>query len=274
MAQLDPGACAGFQIAGQGVLMREMLCFAAIVLPLVGCASVDAPDSSIVVDGSARLEFVPDQFSVSASFRTRNPDQAAGLVELSDSLIRARSAVTRLAGLEDIQFEASDMELKAVQEAQCLRMSDYDAGGACPITGRFGSIDITITGRPSHLAGNAISILSEVGAESVELGGYVLVDPNRAQRETLEAAVEDARSKAAAIAAASGGQVGDLIKIQYGAGFTADRYAGVENPFSVMVLDAPNQVVTESTVQPATELSLEPRPVVFQTRVVAEFAIQ
>lgn len=253
--------------------MRNNFVLALIVTVLGGCASIESNPSSIVVDGSARLEFVPDEFSVAATFRSRNPDRAAGLAELSESLNRARDSVTRLSGLEEIRFEASDVELKAVQEVECLAMSGYDGGEACPITGRVGSIDITIKGRPSNLAGNAVSILSEAGAESVELRSYVLTDPNQAQREAIEAAVQDARSKAVSIAEASGGQIGDIIRIQYGGGFTADRY-GVQNPFSIAQEQAPSQVVTESSVQPATELSLQPRPVVFQTTVVAEFEIR
>ena len=253
--------------------MRNKIVLAAVVTTLAGCASVEPKSSSIVVDGSARLEFLPDEFSVSASFRSRNPDRAAGLQELSESLNRARDSVTRLSGLEEVRFEASDVELKAVQEVECLAMSGYDGGEACPVTGRVGSISITIKGRPSNLAGNAISILSEAGAESVVLRNYVISDPNKAQREAIEAAVQDARSKAISIAAASGAQVGDIIRIQYGGGFTADRYGG-ENPFSIMQEQSPSQVVTESATQPATELSLEPRPVVFQTKVVAEFAVR
>lgn len=253
--------------------MRQ-LALLVVIAALGGCASLPSPVSStVVVDGQASLKFLPDEFLVQASFRTRNANQAEGLAELSRKLTAARGAISTLAGLRTYQFDATEMTLKAVQDTACVQGNRYGSDETCPVTGRFGSIDINITGTPSASAGAAVSILSELGAETVSLSGYSLSNPAEATQKAIEAAVADARSKANAIAAASGKRVSAIVKVQYGSGFTQDQYGGM----AMAVLlpdDAPPGVVTQSTTRPITDLTLDPREVTVDAKVIAEFAIE
>ena len=96
----------------------------------------------------------------------------------------------------------------------------YNAQDECPVIGHFGSITLSVTGSPAEVSGNALSALSELGAENVSLSGYAISDYEAARREAMEAAVIDARRKAETIAAASGSVVVGPLRLQYGEGFS------------------------------------------------------
>lgn len=228
----------------------------------------------IVVDGSAQLELPVDRFTITAEFRSRNPNQAAGLAELSAALTRARQTASRLEGLQQIKIENSEVSISAVQDGECLEKSGYGADGACPVVGRLASASMTVIASPADRAGPMLSLLSELEAESVSLSGYSLREEADGRRRVLAAAVADARAKAEVMAASSNATLGEVVRIQYGAGFTPTPFGADGIPDFIVEVPQERQVATGQAVRPATGLDLDPRPMRVEARVTVGFAVR
>lgn len=239
-----------------------------------GCSttgiSASAP-RTIVVDGAATLDLKPDVFKVSASIIARNPDSATALREVSDRLERIRIDLPRVDGLQGLTITTSDISIGASYDSTCVRENDYRASIVCPPTGRVGTVKLDIQGAPADLAGRAISILSELGAEGVELTAFSLKDPLKSRNDAVAAAVEDARVKAEAIARASGATILGIEKVQYGNGFSNNN-EGIADAFSIM--NVWDEQPAAGLIMPAVDLSASPAPINVSARVVVSFLIR
>ncbi len=173
-----------------------------------------------------------------------------------------------LEGLTHLTIDASSAEVTPIQDPECLESRRYNSEDACPVTAHFGSITLNLKGSPAKSSGRALSLLSELGAESVALTGYSLADMEAAWNEALDAAVKMARENAESIAGAAGSTLIGPIRIQHGEGFgdrsVGDLYAPGADQIVVM---ADRQVV------PETDLDLDPQPIAIRAKVVAAFEI-
>lgn len=245
------------------VLMAFGLATACTTLPQSGTVA-----RTIVVDGEAFLSVAPDTVSVSASLITRNPDQSAGLSELSAKLAEIRQTLPRLAGLTQIEISSSEIRLAPVFESQCMAAAGYDSLPDCPIIGRIGVVGIQIKASPADRAGYLISMLSQVGASSIELGAFSLEDHKAQKDKAIAAAMEDARSKAISIAAAAGTTIAGLEKVQYGGGFGSESMSH----FSLSAIWNEDQQLAGAVV-PTVDLDVAPTPIEIRAKVVASFLV-
>ncbi|MEO1136927.1 MAG: SIMPL domain-containing protein, partial [Pseudomonadota bacterium] len=197
--------------------MKRLLSGFGFVL-LAGCLPTAQPNQ-IIVDGEASLEFEPEIFSLTGAIRARSDTQAGALAEISDTLASIRDTMPNLEGLTHLTIDAASAALTPIQNPECMENRRYNDEEQCPIEGYFGSIGLSLEGSPANLSGQALSLLSELGAESVSLSGYSLVDRESAQKDALDAAVRDARGKADNIAQAAAATVIGPIRVQYGEGF-------------------------------------------------------
>lgn len=252
-------------------MQRLAICAAAIAASACATSAPTASLRVITVNGSASIELMPDRFTITATFRNRNPNQASGLAELSAQAVLVRDAAPALQGLKDIRIETTDVKLAAVQDAACMRNSDSDGSASCPVIGRVATIGFTVTGSPAARGGQLLSLLSQLGAETVEMQSYSLADPEAGHAKVLAAAVADARAKAQAIADAAGTRLGALQRVQYGQGFD-DRYGGLQAAM-LMEIQQP-QLVTRQSVSPVTDLDIAPRPITLDEHVIAAFAVE
>lgn len=250
----------------------KQLSVLATALLVSACTSMNASTTeprTIVVDGHATIKVQPDTFSLVGNLVSQNPDQAAGFAEVSDKLAAVRRTLPQLEGLARISIKADEVSIAAIREPDCAMGGNRDQ--SCPVIGRIAVIGLQIEGSPASRAGQAISLLSQLGAESVELSGFSLSDPKPSKENAITAAVADARMKAEAIARSAGATITGLAKVQYGRGFGAER--GYADAFSLggMWNDAP-QVTT--TVEPIVNLDLDPSPIEVTEQVVAAFSVQ
>lgn len=242
------------------------------LLSLAACASLPATPAkrTVVVDGEATIKVMPDTFLVSASLVTRSPDQSAGLAELSNKLVQVKESLPRLAGLKQLEINSNDIQLVPVYEPMCMRESGYGGNPSCPIAGRMGAIDLVVRGSPADRAGHVVSMLSQLGAETVKLQSFSLSNLKAEQDKAITAAVEDARAKASAIAMAAGSRVTGLEKVQYGRGF--DESSSMDS-FSIMSVweNAPQ---VGGLIAPTVDLDVTPSPVEVSVKIVASFAVE
>lgn len=239
-------------------------------LALAGCLPFEE-QKTIVVDGEASVEFAPEIFKISGSIRARTDNQAAALADVASMLARVRETLPQLEGLTHLSIETAEAEIVPIYNAGCVEGARYGQEGLCPVEGFFGSIKISATGSPAELSGRALSLLSELGVESVSLGSYSLLDNEKAREEAAAKAMQDARAKAEKIAEAAGATIGAPVKIQFGGGFPEMQYRG-----QAAAQDYLEEVVVTGTrvVAPETDLDLGPQPIKFQSKVIAAFALE
>lgn len=243
----------------------------ALALFAAGCLPIGQPDQ-VIVDGEAALEFQPEIFSISVTLRSRHENQGVVLAEISDQLSTIRETMPNLEGLTHLTIDASQAEISPVQDRECLEKAGYRQEGHCPVMGYFGSVSLSVTGSPAKSSGHALSLLSELGAESVQLSAYSLADIGKARQDAIDAAVKDARLQAESIAAAAGASLAGPIRIQYGKGFADPRYDGVMDYDQAVY--SPSAVRAPKTVVPQTDLDLDPQPIRIEAKIVAAFEIE
>ncbi len=245
------------------------------VLPLMaallfGCLPGQTPNQ-IIVDGQAALKFEPDSFTLNASLRSRSETQQQALEAFAGRLSEIRETLPNLDGLTHLTIDASLAQINPIQNSECMQAARYSTEGQCRVEGYYGSVSLTVTGSPASVSGHALSLLSELGAESVALSSYSLSELESAQQEAMDAAVKDAHIKAKKIAAAAGSTLIGPIRIQYGDGFRDDgygrAYADVGSPGPITVAGA-------RVVRPETDLDLDPQPIKIEAKVVAAFEIE
>lgn len=247
-----------------------------LVLPvaalLIGCLPVQQP-KQIIVDGEASLTFAPEVFYLNAEIRSRGAEQQEVLANISEMLATIQQTLPELDGLTKLKLDAQNVRVSPVYDPVCVNSDAYyRAPNACSVTGYLGEIKLAVTAAPADRAGQALSLLSELGAEGVSLSGYALSDMDVAQNKVIDAAVRDASTKADGLAAAAGAMVTGPLRIQFGDGF-ADQYGGRSDVMMEMQSD---MVVVSSprSVSPQTDLSIEPQPITVNAKIIAAFEIQ
>ena len=225
----------------------------------------------IVVDGEAKIEVVPETFSLAGNIRSRGETRDVALEEISSTLTKIRETVPALEGLAKLKIEASDASLRPIQDDECIEAKGYRGSEMCPVLGYFGEIDLKVSGSPAKYSGQVLSLVSEMGAEQVSLNSYSVNDPDAAQSRAMAAAMENARGKANRLAAAAGATVVGPLKVQFGEGF-GDDYG--EANLMVAYAAPDNRYAGGVVAVPEVDLDLDPQPISVSATVVASFEIE
>lgn len=249
------------------IIAAALSCFC--LTALSGCLPL-GEQSQIIVDGQASLEFEPDTFSLSAELQATGDSQAAALAQAAQSLTSIRETLPNLEGLTNLTINATAAQITPVRNLECLEKASYGRDGQCAIEGYFATINLNLKGSPVTVSGRALSLVSELGASHVRLGSYSLSESDQAEKAALDAAFKDARAKAEKIASSSGLTIAGPIRIQYGDGFTDERYRGGQRFAEQDRLPA---VAGARVVTPETDLDLAPQPIRIEAKIVAAFAI-
>lgn len=228
---------------------------------LAGCLP-ESQSKQIAVNGEAEIEVIPDSFRMSAVIRSRAGGKDSAIQEISSTLNRITVQLPDLEGLGSVTVEPSNVEIQPVYDRECAE-SRYD-DETCPVAGQFAEIFVDIEGAPADVAGNAFSLLSELGADEVEFDEYFLSDPASAEREAEKQAFDNARQKAQRLAAAANVTLLLPIRISSNQGRDAFYYDAEEDTV----------IVTGSRVQPKNILSITPPPITIQREVSVIFEIE
>jgi uncharacterized protein YggE len=250
--------------------MKKLVAWVSVLFA-AGCLPLGEP-SQIIVDGQSSLEFEPDTFSLYAELQARGESQAVALAQVSKTLASIRETLPDLEGLTNLTINANAAEITPVRDVECLEKANYGNEEQCLIEGYVASISLGITGSPAKVSGRTLSLVSELGASRVRLGGYSLAEPAQAEKEAMDSAFKDAQAKAEKIAAASRLTIVGPIRIQHGAGFPDQRY-GADYYMQARSPGAP-VAPGARVVTPETDLDLAPQPIRIEARIVAAFEIE
>ncbi len=241
-----------------------------VLLPLAallfGCLP-ETPRKQIVVRSEATLKVVPDSFRLNTELRARGETRDDVIKSISETLDRVTAEFPKLEGLEKSELDPSGVRLNPVYEAQCRR-DRYD-DNACPVIGYLAEIDIEVEGSPAEVAGNALSLLSDLDVAEVDFNEYFIRDLSKVYDAAQEKAFENAKDKAERLAEMAGTVLVGVIKIQM-------KEDEDDNIFYLGVLPGSSDeiVVTGSRLSPKNELNITPAPMKIQREITVTFEIE
>ena len=168
----------------------------------------------IVVGGYGEVKTMPDVATITYTARGEGPT--------SDDAVRSMAAAeSRIdAALRSIDAAAdprtSEVKVAAVRSNDC-KEREYGpvqlSTGACAIAGYVATQSATVLTRAVNDAGTMVGVISRAGGLDPTIDNFSLRDPRLAQQQAMAAALSDAASKAASIAAASHIQLGQILDI-------------------------------------------------------------
>lgn len=184
-----------------------------LILSLAGCAGntaapaettvhlqQEAPDDTITVSGRVGLEVPPDVAKVTIGVTTQGSTPSSAR-EQNSAAVNAT-----LAALEELGIEEQD-----IQTTNMNMWNRYDNNGN--ISGYRMSTDLTVYVREIDQAGEVVD--AAIAAGSNELNGveYLVSNQDELYNQALTDAIEMARQKAEALAAASGKTLGEVKQV-------------------------------------------------------------
>ncbi len=270
-----------------------LLLLAVIPSPLSAQAMVDslARPNTILVSASGKVETAPDMATMALSIRGegKTPDAATAALAAKQKAIFAG-----LRGLDPkLEVRTGDIAFREVRGGNCANSPDSDgasmaqmaddldddatmastdaaggsstanAKGPCRVIGHRATTETSIRLASVKDAGTAVGLAGRLGAASARVENFGLRDDTAAARRALDQAMANARSQAAALAAASGSRLGPVVSIMNGDVAGRARVMAMESYSMVMPVAAP----------PPITIDITPTPVETSAQLVVTFAL-
>lgn len=199
--------------------MRAALLSATVASALLAAPvlAADAGQRVITVLGVGTADSTPDVATITVDVRGEGKTAQAATRDLVDK----QAAITR--GLEQLSNAETDLKTGTVSvkpaRGPACDEDEFDdkvrmTSGPCATTGYVAQISLTFRTSAVRDAGTIVGLASQLGAKTAEIASFDLKDANAARARALEAAVANGRAQAEAIAAASKGSVGRLIRVE------------------------------------------------------------
>jgi uncharacterized protein YggE len=219
----------------------------------------------IVVDGYGEVKTPPDMAVIEYTLR--------GEGRTSDDAVRAMTAAgmrieAALHGIDaNAEPQTGDVRVTPVRGDACQER-EYDSPqlstGSCAILGYVASQAITVQTRGVKDAGTMVGLAGRGGAFNARISRFDLRDPTAAQQRAMSAALDNAASKAAAIAAASRVSLGQIMNVStVGQPVVADTLNSLPSVTSTVAFAEHDPV----------PVKIKPEPITTSARVTVTYAI-
>jgi len=196
--------------------MRKTIALFFVLVLVLGISSAVA-EQTITVNGSGETLVTADTAVVSVGVSVRKKDALEAQSAANEVIASIRSALAG-AGLKEEDISTGYINLYAVYDysKDVEEIVAYSANSSL-------AIKVTDMGR----VGEVIDLAFGAGANTLDGVSFSVADDTEARKESLKAAVEDAKEKAAILAEAAGlGEI-EILKIEEGSVFSYD--SGVNN---------------------------------------------
>ena len=220
------------------------------VLPLIAASAL--AQETITVSGTGRVALRADRYTFVAGVQT----QAATVedaVNENNTRVTAVVAALKKAGATDADVHTSGFSISPQQ--------DYQQGHPPRILGYQVTNNITVTRKQAGDAGKLLQAAISAGVNTASSLSFDVSDPRRGRDEVLKAAYDDARSKAAVLAAAAGRTLGRATTINE----IGTETPPPPRPMGPRVM-AVNAAVSEIPVESGTQEVTATVTVVFELR--------
>ena len=218
------------------VAAAAALCLA-LILCLTACgtaASASAPASEpvpeITVSASASVNLVPDKATVYFGVSTQEASAEQAQKKNTEAVNRVIAILT-----------GRGIDEKSIRTTSYNMYPQYywPDSGEQRITGYYVSTSMSVQDQNIEDLGTLLSACVDAGINQIESVSFLCSGYDDAYRQAFIQAVEAARAKAEAVAAAEGKSLGDPISISEGWQDTSSRYAkGANSLASISVEEA------------------------------------
>jgi uncharacterized protein YggE len=208
----------------------------------------------IEVSGYGEVKYMPDVATITYTVRGEGPTSDDAVREMTASGARIDAALHAV----DAAAEPHTSEVKvAVVRSNDCKEQEYGppqlSTGACAISGYVATQSVTLRTLAVNKSGTMVGLVGRAGGLSPRIDSFNIRDSRPQQQQAIAAALADAASKAAAIAAATHVQLGPILNVSSG-------------PRS----DAPQIVVSGSRIPVANLPAAPPPPPPVPVNVVPE----
>ena len=196
--------------------MRKTIALFFVLVLVLGISSALA-EQTITVNGSGETLVTADTAVVSVGVSVRKKDALEAQSAANEVIASIRAALAG-AGLKEEDISTGYINLYAVYDysKDVEEIVAYNANSSL-------AIKVTDMGR----VGEVIDLAFGAGANTLDGVSFSVADDTEARKESLKAAVADAKEKAAILAEAAGlGEI-EILKIEEGSVFSYD--SGVNN---------------------------------------------
>jgi uncharacterized protein YggE len=177
----------------------------------------------IIVDGYGEVKTAPDLATIAYSLRGegRTSDEAVKAMVASGVLIeKALRSVDPAVEPRTSEIRVSPARGGACRDRNYDREDDQLSTGACAVVGYVATQSVTVRTSAVKDSGTMVGLAARNGY-NVNIENFSLSDVRPAQRQAIAAALADAQTKAASLAAGSHVTLGAILTIS-----TAGREAG------------------------------------------------
>lgn len=199
--------------------MRQLLIAGLFTLATLGPAQAQSLDKSqILITGVGSAERPAEWAAVSLVVIGEGKTSVEALKALTALQTKLESQLSVLIGVKAVAVTTSQLKVLEVYGSDCERGESYEprptlSEGACAVKGYLATMAMRVKLSPASRAGDAASLAAELGGRNVTLADFGLDDPSSLRDTAINAAIQDARAQAAAIAKASGVKLGPIALI-------------------------------------------------------------
>lgn len=194
------------------------------------------PDTVSVV-GSGRVTMVPDRVSFTIGVETIAPSVDDAVSQNNQKVARILAALKK-GGAADKEIRTSNFSIYPQQH--------YEEGKPPQITGYQTTNSITVTKMNPADAGKLLQAAIAAGANNASGLSFLVSEDSKPRLSGLQRAFEDARSRAQALASASGRTLGRAVTISEGS-------VPFSPPRPMMAMEAKVAQSADVPVQPGSE---------------------
>jgi uncharacterized protein YggE len=177
---------------------------AGVAQPRLGRSATPAPGTVITVIGNGTVDATPDQASFDFGVTT-NAATAAQALSRNASQARAIIDALKKAGVASADIQTTQVSLWPQTTSDGSRVTGYQASNSVQVKAAIGK------------SGALVDAAVGAGANNVDGPNLDTADKSSLYNQALKQALDEARGKAQAIAAAAGLTLGSIAKVQEGA---------------------------------------------------------
>lgn len=184
--------------------------------PQAGFQLLPVP-ARIDVSGYGEVKYMPDIATIGYTIRGEGPtsDDAVRAMTASAARIQAAMRVIDSAA----EPKTTEVRIAEVRSTDCKEQSygpPQLSTGACAISGYVATQSVTLRTQAVKDSGTLVGLVGRAGGLNPRIESFTVRDSRPQQQQALEAALADAASKAAAIAAATHVQLGPILTVTSG----------------------------------------------------------
>lgn len=235
--------------------------------PQAGYQLLPVP-ARIEVTGYGEVKTMPDMATISYTARgegATSDDAVRAMTASGAKIVAALHAVD--AGAEP---HTSEVKIAVVRSDDCKEQTygpPQLSTGACAISGYVATQSVTVRTRAVKDAGTMVGLAGRAGGLNPQINSFDQGDSRAVQQQAIAAALADAQSKAAAIAAASHVQLGPILNVQSGP--RNDRQEAIVSGSRLPTVGAP----PPPPPPPPVPVNVVPEPLTTNSYVTVIYAI-